>query len=311
MAPPSRGTAPAAGPEVLHTGPFHTALRGAIRDRGLTLQRLQAHLARRGIRVAVSTLSLWQQGHSRPRSHTSLTAVRALEEILRLPSGTLVRLLAAPEPTGSPQGRDPRTPGGLAEYGPVAELLDELPGSRDGYLDVLSWHQTLTVDAERRPRLIRSRTVLRAARDGVDRHVLRYFGGPGCDIDQVQVRPGGNCRLGRVRRHPSAPVLVAELLFGQTLRAGDTWVFDDELVQRGAGTCTDMAHAFRQPEAQCLLEARFAPGAVPARCHAYARTGLDTDPSRVCDLTPTSHGTVHLAATDVRAGVLGIRWEWD
>src|SRR4029450_7869746 len=77
------------------TGPFHAALREAIRERGLTLDRLRSHLARRGVSVALSSLSAWQHGNARP-GVSSFRAVRALEEVLRLPSGSLIHLLVMP-----------------------------------------------------------------------------------------------------------------------------------------------------------------------------------------------------------------------
>jgi hypothetical protein len=299
---------------LLLIGPFHAALRAAIRERGLTLERLCWHLAQRGIRIGLSTLSLWQHGHSRPERASSLRAVQGLEEILGLAPRSLLRLLAAGEPAGQRAGsatsRRVHHEGLDERDGPLAELLDRLPGSRDRSMEVLSLHQTLVLDSERRTRLIRSRTVLRACRNGVDRHVMRYFGGPECDVERVRVRPGANCRLGQVWRHRSMPVMVAELLFGQALHAGDTWAFEDDLLEDATGACTEMAHAFRYPEAQCLLEVRFHPAAVPAGCHAYARSGLYTERQRICDLSLTTHGTVHLAATDVRTGVLGIGWDW-
>ncbi len=296
---------------LLLTGPFHTALRAAIRERGLTLDRLRWHLAQRGIRIGLSTLSLWQHGHSRPERDSSLKAVRALEDVLGLPPRSLLRLLAAAGPAGSATSRHAECEEGLDERdGPLGELLDRLPGSRDRSIEVLSLHQIQVVDSEGRSRLIRSRTVLRARRDGVDRHVMRYFGGPECDIERVGVEPGANCRLGQVRRHHSAPVMVAELLFDQALMAGETWAFENDLLDGTTGTCTEAAHAFRHPEAQVLLEVRFDPAARPAGCHAYARTGLYTERQRICELRLTTHGTVHLTATDVRTGVLGIAWDW-
>lgn len=48
--------------QVLHTGPFHLALRTAFSVRGLPLQRVQHHLAHRGVKVGVTSLSYWQQG---------------------------------------------------------------------------------------------------------------------------------------------------------------------------------------------------------------------------------------------------------
>ncbi|MFB7152146.1 hypothetical protein ACFCYA_22310, partial [Streptomyces virginiae] len=83
---------------LLRGGPFHLALRAALAARGLPLQRVQHRLAAQGIKVGVTSLSYWQQGARRPRHPESLRAVTALERILELPDGALVRLLAAPAP---------------------------------------------------------------------------------------------------------------------------------------------------------------------------------------------------------------------
>src|SRR4051794_30388853 len=110
---------------LLYTGPFHAALRAGIRERGLTLERLRWHLARRGIPIGLSSLSQWQHGHTRPGRDNSLRAVEALEEILRLPPGSLTRLLAVEDFPARPRKE------GLDESGgPLGELLDSLPGSR-------------------------------------------------------------------------------------------------------------------------------------------------------------------------------------
>ncbi|MFE0645570.1 hypothetical protein ACFW2Y_28765, partial [Streptomyces sp. NPDC058877] len=64
--------------QLLHTGPFHLALRTALAVRGLPLQRVQHHLAHRGVKVGVTSLSYWQQGARRPQRPESLKAVSAL-----------------------------------------------------------------------------------------------------------------------------------------------------------------------------------------------------------------------------------------
>src|SRR6266511_3633367 len=236
------------------TGPFHAALREAIRERGLTLDRLRSHLARRGVSVALSTLSAWQHGNARP-GVSSFRAVRALEEILRLPSGSLIHLLVMP--------------GGE----PACEL-----GS--------------------------------GRRDGVDRYVVRYFGDEGCRTDQVRVVTRENCRLGRIVCHDDVPVLAAELLFGEAMRAGDTWVFEYEVVDKTGERCFEHGHGFIEPQDMYLLEVRFAPRALPVDCYAYAQPGLYDERRRTADLTLNNHRAVHLVVSGVTAGVIGIGWTW-
>jgi hypothetical protein len=296
----------------LATGPFHAALREAIRHRGLTLDRLRSHLARRGVSVAVSTLSDWQHGHRRPGGGNSLGAVRALEDILGLPSESLVRLLirpvgdegAAPGVLRPPQGLDERS-------GALSDLLDSLPGARDRGVVILNREDRALIDADRRAWLRRTRTVVRARRDGVDRFVVRFLGGTHCDIDRVRIHPRENCRLGRVLRHPDPPVLVAELLFDEVLRAGETWVFGEELINPTGDVCTSTGTGFPEPREQYLLEVRFDPRALPVNCHAFARPGMSDEPRRTADLRLNSHHAVHLHVSNVSAGMLGIAWDWE
>jgi len=295
---------------VLHTGPFHTALRAAIRKRGLTLERLRSRLVRRGAPVALSSLSDWQHGRSRPERANSVRAVTALEEILGLPRGALMTLLAARRGTNR-GSTGPRRLEGLDEHtGPLADLLDSLPDARRRDVDILSRQERAVVDTYRHVSRMRSRTVLRARRDGIDRYVVRFFGDPGCVIDDVVVRPLENCRLGRVRRHPHVPVMIAELLFDQVLAAGETWIFDNEVLDETGAVCTEHAHGFRHSVRQYLMEVRFHPDALPTAGYAYAQASLDDEPHRTADLALSSHHTLHLVATDVTAGVLGIGWEW-
>ncbi|MFC4002847.1 transcriptional regulator [Prauserella oleivorans] len=79
---------------LLATGPFSVALRAAIRARGLGLERIQYRLKRRGVPVSLATLSHWQSGRCRPERPGSLAALRYLEEVLEVPDGALLRLLA-------------------------------------------------------------------------------------------------------------------------------------------------------------------------------------------------------------------------
>ena len=296
------------------SGPFHVVLRDAIRRRGLQLQRLRSRLAERGIRVGIASLSDWQHGRAWPQRANSLRAIGALEEILGLPTRTLTNLLPTRTRTnllaGHPAAPFQPRQGVDESTGPIAELLDQLPGSRAWDLDTLTTEHIVTVDADRCPSLVAIRSLVRARRDGVDRLVLRYFGTATGDIDRVTVRPTRNCGSGRVLRHPEGHVMVAELLFGEPLSAGETWIFEVELRDPTATARSDFAHGFRRMEGNYLLEVRFHPKALPSRLNGYLRADLYTESHRLTDLRLNNHRSVHLTAANMTAGVLGIQWEW-
>ncbi|GAB1511215.1 helix-turn-helix domain-containing protein [Actinophytocola sp. KF-1] len=291
----------------LYTEPFHVALRAAIRARGLTLERLRAHLARRGISVGLSSLSNWQTGRTRPETAGSLRAVRALEDILGLPPRSLVALL----PTAGPDTRPDRARRtGVEDIAPVTELLDRLPTALDRDVELVSVQHKIVVDAQRCGTSMWSRTAVRALRDGVDRYVARYYGNPGCEPARVRPRPLGNCGLGRFVPHPTAPAAAFELVFGHVLRAGETWVFECEVVDPTAGVSSEFAYGFRYPAEQYVLEVRFDPRARPAACYSFAQRDLSDERHTIERLDLTAHDTVHLVASAVSSGVLGIQWEW-
>jgi hypothetical protein len=311
-----RGTAGSAGttePDLeilLHTGPFHAAFRAAVRERGLTLDRLRVHLARRGVPIALSTLSDWQHGRRRPAVDGSLRAVRELEDVLKLRPRSLLRLLVEPATSaGAPPQYRPQQ--GIDERsGAIADVLDGLPGSREQTVDIVSVHEKVGIGPDGQSRSIWSRTVVRARRDGVDRHLMRYYGDPGCVIDRVELQALENCHLGTVRRH-RAGLLVAELLFGETLGAGDTWVLETQVDDRTGQPSTEHAHGFRAPGQQYVIEVRFDKAALPVDCHSFAQPGLHDERHRTRCLPLNRHHAVHMVASGLTGGLVGIGWRWD
>jgi hypothetical protein len=293
---------------LLTTGPFDAALRAAVRARGLTLERLRAHLARRGVPIALSTLSDWQHGKRRPSVTGSLRAVRALEDVLGLPPKTLVRLVVD-QAAKVPAQRAHRRRGVNDRSGTLAGLLDRVPGARATLSDIVSDHQAYTVGPDRRVSNLRLRKVIRARYDGVDRHVLRYFGNPGCDVERIELRPLLNCRLGQVVRDASG-IVVAELLFDEALHAGDIWVFELEITDPTGEPNTECAHGFRAADQQYLMEIRFDPAALPVDCHSFAQADLYESRQRTGDLVLNRHHTLHLLIGGLAGGVVGIGWRW-
>jgi hypothetical protein len=127
-------------------------------------------------------------------------------------------------------------------------------------------------------------------------------------VISAESRNRRNCTLGKLLRHHDGRVLAAELLFGQPLQAGETWGWEAE-VHDPTTTRTDCAHAFRRPEGAYLLEVRFHPDALPATVHEYFRTDLFVDQHVLTELPLNVHHAVHVTATGMTSGVIGINWE--
>ncbi|GHH03173.1 hypothetical protein [Streptomyces lanatus] len=294
-------------------GPFHVALRAAIAARGLPLQRVQHHLSRRGVKVGVTSLSYWQQGARRPQRPESLRAVRALEEILQLPEESLIRLLSEADDHSALQQPASRSYRSLVEASGVLErLLTELGCPVDGGLHTLAHHEQVRIGARRELAGRESHHIVRAHRDGVDRFVAVHHGDPGCMPERMTVRALENCRTGRVRWHHDTGVLVAELLFGTRLRAGDTYLFRYGVEDGTADVSREYARGFPLAGGQYALQVRFAENALPARCHRFAQHSAAAPRSgRQGLLLSGPHHSVHLVEPRVRTGIVGIGWEWE
>ncbi|MFI5767066.1 hypothetical protein ACIA74_00715 [Streptomyces sp. NPDC051658] len=299
--------------QVLHTGPFHLALRTALSVRGLPLQRVQHHLAYRGVKVGVTSLSYWQQGARRPQRAESLRAVKALEEVLELPRNSLLRLLgtgsARPE-ADRPAARSYRSL--MESSGTVERLLAAMGSPVDGGLHTVGHHERVRIGPGRELRQRESQHVVRAHRDDIDRYLAVHRGDPGCDPARVTVTARENCRTGRVRWDRGTGVLVAELLFDTRLRAGDTFLFGYGFDDGTGGPCGEYVRGFSFGGGQYVLQVAFDEAALPVRCRRFAQVSAGASRGARTDLTLTGrHRTVHLVEQGVRPGLVGIDWDWD
>ncbi|MVO86936.1 hypothetical protein GPA10_19775 [Streptomyces sp. p1417] len=296
----------------LRTGPFHVALRAAIAARRLPLQRVRHHLARAGVQVGVTSLSYWQQGARRPQRAESLRAVRALEEILRLPEESLIRLLAKDDERPDAERPAARSYRSLVEASDVLQsLLADLEAPRDGGLHTVGHHERVRIGAHRELLGRDSQHVVRAHKDGIDRYLAIHHGDPGSAPENVEVRALENCRTGRVRWHHDTGVLVAELLFDARLRAGDTHLFCYGFEDGTAGTSTEYVRSFSFAGGQYALQVRFAENALPVRCHRFTQHSAAAPRLGRQELTLSgSHRSVHLVEPQVRAGLIGMGWDW-
>ncbi|MFE2107458.1 hypothetical protein ACFXAF_16505 [Kitasatospora sp. NPDC059463] len=314
--PPAPPLSPAPTPgRPSPTGGFADTLHVAIEASGLSLDRIRAALAQRGVRVSVTTLSYWRRGRSQPERASSLRAVHLLEELLGLPHSTLSALLGPPRPRGRWAANATTSHLRLEDVWPgeqdISDVFTELDAPPAGELERLSVHDSYYVDADRRGNLLRLRQVVRATVAGVTRCLVVHKAdeeGTGCP-EITGVRHG---RLGRVRRRTEAGLIVGEVMLDRPLGLGDSTVFEYEVeIPSGGARTTEYSRRFATPVREYVLQVHFDPATVPVHCERYDRDpGADVDRRRE-QLWIGASASAHVLAPDQQPGHIGVRWEWE
>jgi transcriptional regulator with XRE-family HTH domain len=295
---------------------FAEALRSAIRSSGLSLDRIQARLRARGTPISIAALSYWQSGKRQPERTDSLTALAELETILKLPAGSLLALLPPPRPRGkqAAPNNHPVTETVRFERDILLGLLTAMgmPNALDqeSQLTLVGLHDRCQLGEDGGQQSITTRAVFEARTDGQDRWLLIYNSDdPGAGPPVLTtVR---NCHLGRQQVDTENGLMVAELMFDQPIRRGDTYLIEYELANAGPPypTC-NRTHwrEFRRPIREYLLEIHFNSANVPARCQQFARQTGHKHP-RMRNLSLDACRSVHAVAMDFGPGLFGIEWE--
>ncbi|MET8699251.1 hypothetical protein ABZW10_10320 [Kitasatospora sp. NPDC004723] len=314
--PPAPPLSPAPTPgRPSPTGGFADTLHVAIEASGLSLDRIRAALAQRGVRVSVTTLSYWRRGRSQPERASSLRAVHLLEELLGLPHSTLSALLGPPRPRGRWAANASTSHLRLEDVWPgeqeLSEVFAELDAPPAGELERLSVHDSYYVDADRRGNLMRIRLVVRATVAGVTRCLVVHKAdeeATGCP-ELTDVRHG---RLGRVRRRPESGLIIGEVMLDRPLGLGDSTVFEYEVeIPSGGAETTEYSRRFATPVREYVLQVHFDPATVPVHCERYDRDpGADVDRRRE-QLWIGASASAHVLAPDQQPGHIGVRWEWE
>jgi transcriptional regulator with XRE-family HTH domain len=293
---------------------FPIALRAAIRASGLSLDRIQYRLRARGLTISVTALSYWQSGRRRPERPESMSALKHLEEVLGVESGSLTALLGPPRP----RGRAQRTPTALPiealweNRAQLAPLLSRMDLASDTSLTRISQHDRVEIAPDRGERSIRVRQVLRAEHDGADRWIAVYdTARPGNPLPQIV--PLQSCQLGRVAEDVAAGLIVSELLFDRPLSRGETVIMEYEVVAAGppyARTDDMFCRKFRLPVRDYVVEMRFDPSDLPAYCRQIATPADDPDSSSRRDLVVDSVGRTHAVVLNFGPGTFSVEWGW-
>ncbi|MDT8913174.1 XRE family transcriptional regulator [Amycolatopsis sp. PS_44_ISF1] len=305
---------PGALPPAVRFGPFHRALSEAVDHRGLSLSRLRAHLATRGVSVAESTLSYWQRGLRHPSAARSLGVVRALEAVLGLPSDSLV-VLIGPHRAPGDGDRRPSLPELQQSWTETCALLEELSGlpraEENADLDVVTVVDVLSLDADGRTGEITSTMVVRARRSGADSFLVTHQDEPGSDVTATTVVTVDGCRMGRLRRNAPSAGMVFELLFDRGLAAGETHTFAFTLRLDAAIRATGFQRVVRAPMSAYLLRLRFDAARLPARCLKTIRPREDLEPLLSEPLFCGPGATASAYFEDLGVGIAGVDLIWD
>jgi hypothetical protein len=312
--PPFAGGGPARERELdrlLRTGPFHEALRAAVANSGLSLDRIQDRLRRRGAVISVPTLSSWQSGRYRPERAGSLAVLSALEEVLGVRPESLAALVGPPRPRGR-RPSAPRDGRGLGATWTgtldISSALSQVDTRWDQSLTRLSTHCRLELDEEGRERRMHSRQLLRADVDGPDRWVTvfrRDEPGPPPMIETCAPH-----RIGKVVEAEASGLLVAEVLFDRELTRGESIIVEYTLEHRDPRpSSTVLETTLHVPVREYVLEVRFDSAALPASCHSF-RSSQDGSRPQERLLKPDAAGSVLAVALAAGPCRLGIRWDW-
>ena len=294
---------------LLTSGPFPDALRAAIADSGLSLDRIQYRLSQQGTPISLATLSSWQSARRQPERAASLAALESLEQILGVPPGSLAALVGPRRARGRRVYADAP---GLAEvhqdWNPIARLLSEFDTDSDDSLIRLSLYERLKVGPDGRLREIYCRALVRAAANDVRSSIV---------IDQADdgnasvIRPLRGCTLGTVRSEPEIGLIIAELRLLRPLQRGELLILEyvvefTEPFPRDR----DSSRRLRVPLREYVLDVEFTRPTLPARCVQYIVPGTDAAVGSERVLTLDGRDRACAIGVDLEPCLIGVRWEW-
>lgn len=276
---------------------FSMRLSKAIADRGLTLHRLQAHLAQRGLTVSVATLSYWSNGRSAPSRATSMDVVVALEAILQLEPGTLTGALVEATPLQLAWDKD------RLERLRATVRTANLPNA--DHQRLLMAHYEATITADRHQSSSTTTLAVQAKQAGATGWSITVDRAPG---QQVTASAGLGIRLGRVIE-VDENATIFEFLFREPLDRGQACRTTHHLDFSPVGPeCQRVGYALNRSTGLLVLTCTFA-GPPPRRVvQCFTPAGSGATREVVAELPPGPVAECVIATPGL--GLHTIEWEW-
>ncbi len=284
---------------------FPGELRVALHASGLTLESVQRKLAERGFSVGRSTLSYWQNGRRLPTGPTSLLAVHALEDILRLPSGRLTDALADPGGGSATSALD------MAAAAARIDSLMAAIGCPDGFapLESISTLEIGEFGPTGACESLRTVETFRVLAD-TEHYPVLHGGEPGGDPELMRMELLSGGRIGRVRRDQEANVVIAEAIFDRYLRRGDHHVIHHMSYDGNHQECLLLYRYVLTPRAMMVMDLGFHPDRLPIKIEEFERAAEHGPDLFVRQRTLSPDRRVTMVRERARRGIVGLRWEY-
>lgn len=283
---------------------FAHALRDAIAARRVSLAWLAERLRADGNPVSKATLSYWRSGARNPEGPQSLSAVEAIEDLLGLASGTLIRLIGPTHRTG-PYGTT-RFPLSDAEMErAVVEVFEALGSVRFDPSRDVSTHSVADVDA--RGNLLRrtTRTLLQST-SGVISHVPYVEMTPGIVTPAPTFSAIGGSKVVKTFSHASGEVHGAMFELERPIDSAQTTVLEWALeLPADYPPLRETGHGVSRQARELLLWTRFHPDALPDWIDEVIETpdGVVVEPTSLDGAT-----SIHQIRRRWGPGMLSLRW---
>lgn len=278
---------------------FATALRAAIGDSGLALERVQSRLAALGVSVSIASLSYWQSGQRDPGPRSCLAAVPALEQVLGLRPGELTAHL--PHRTTSDSADGPVEIAGLLSGTQVPPDQPQLADARlRDLLDIVSEHCSIVVGDRCTIESRWVRRVMVAEASGADRFLVVRS-----DATDAVLEPLLHCRVGNEYRSKDQSLVAHEVVLDRRLERGETIIVEYRLGGLDAGM--EYVSARRTPVRELVLEVGFDPRALPAGCE-FVHSDLDGANERASQVALDSTHCVRMVRHNLTPGRYAVRW---
>lgn len=279
------------------TTEFSSRLSQAISNRGLTLNRLQAHLAGRGLRVSAATLSYWSNGRSVPARTTSIPVITELEHILDVPAGHLTNALSEPSPLqlSMEEDRERR----------LRTLIAAADMPNPYGQELVAIHLEVVVGADRSQRSSTTTVVVQCRTTEAKGWSMTIDADQGQHVTAEALR---GLALGRVLELDERATLF-EMLYEPPLRHGECRRTQHRLTYTPAQEpCVMTGYALGRPTTVLIMGVSFE-GEVPRsmeRC--LRRPGRSSEMESKELLVPAQD--VEVVLTSPPVGLHALRWEW-